>query len=453
MNGFSKLAVTVVAVLGISACGSDSDSKDYTYLQAVHASPDAPRANVLLNGNEALSDLDYGSGSGYVRLEEGTYDVAADVQLPGGQTAEVINAPLYLDDDILYTAFVVGSAADGSVEPLIVTRSEDSMANNQSLDVQVVHAATGVTQVNVFVTTPDADLTNENPVATLAYTQFTNVLNIPDGEYQIRLTDSSDAANTPVFDSGPLTLAPNSNLTVAAINKGGSVSESPVKLLVLDGEGSTIVQNVSNDSMRDFPSAESDVRVGHLVNGAPNVDVSLDGTTVLSDVAFKTISTYQTLASDSYQVQVDAQGIATPIISADLAFAPGNSYSVYAIGLVSDIEALVVEDNRRSIATSAVLNVTHAAANPAAATVDVYLTQSQDISSIDPAIANFAYKDSVQNIYVAAGDYYVTVTAPGDKTPVIGPAPLPTLENGMVYQAIAIDDNGGFNLLVNDITN
>ncbi|MGR5318713.1 DUF4397 domain-containing protein [Vibrio sp. DNB22_19_1] len=453
MNGFSKLAVTVVAVLGISACGSDSDSKDYTYLQAVHASPDAPRANVLLNGNEALSDLDYGSGSGYVRLEEGTYDVAVDVQLLGGQTAEVINAPLYLDDDILYTAFVVGSAADGSVEPLIVTRSEDSMANNQSLDVQVVHAATGVTQVNVFVTTPDADLTNENPVATLAYTQFTNVLNIPDGEYQIRLTDSSDAANTPVFDSGPLTLAPNSNLTVAAINKGGSVSESPVKLLVLDGEGSTIVQNVSNDSMRDFPSAESDVRVGHLVNGAPNVDVSLDGTTVLSDVAFKTISTYQTLASDSYQVQVDAQGIATPIISADLAFAPGNSYSVYAIGLVSDIEALVVEDNRRSIATSAVLNVTHAAANPAAATVDVYLTQSQDISSIDPAIANFAYKDSVQNIYVAAGDYYVTVTAPGDKTPVIGPAPLPTLENGMVYQAIAIDDNGGFNLLVNDITN
>ncbi|MGR5547740.1 DUF4397 domain-containing protein [Vibrio sp. DNB22_12_1] len=453
MNGFSKLAVTVVAVLGISACGSDSDSKDYTYLQAVHASPDAPRANVLLNGNEALSDLDYGSGSGYVRLEEGTYDVAVDVQLPGGQTAEVINAPLYLDDDILYTAFVVGSAADGSVEPLIVTRSEDSMANNQSLDVQVVHAATGVTQVNVFVTTPDADLTNENPVATLAYTQFTNVLNIPDGEYQIRLTDSSDAANTPVFDSGPLTLAPNSNLTVAAINKGGSVSESPVKLLVLDGEGSTIVQNVSNDSMRDFPSAESDVRVGHLVNGAPNVDVSLDGTTVLSDVAFKTISTYQTLASDSYQVQVDAQGIATPIISADLAFAPGNSYSVYAIGLVSDIEALVVEDNRRSIATSAVLNVTHAAANPAAATVDVYLTQSQDISGIDPAIANFAYKDSVQNIYVAAGDYYVTVTAPGDKTPVIGPAPLPTLENGMVYQAIAIDDNGGFNLLVNDITN
>ncbi len=453
MNGLSKLAVTLVAVFGISACGSDSDSKDYTYLQAVHASPDAPRANVLLNGNEALSGLDYGAGSGYVRLEEGTYDVAVNVQLPGGETAEVINAPLYLDDDILYTAFVVGSAADGSVEPLIVTRSEDSMATSQSLDVQVVHAATGVSQVNVFVTTPDANLANEAPVATLAYTQFTNVLNIPDGEYRIRLTDSSDATNTPVFDSGPLTLAPNSNLTVAAINKGGSVSGSPVKLLVLDGESSTIVQNVSKDSMTGSLTAASAVRVGHLVNGAPNVDVSLDGTTVLSDVAFKTISTYQTLASDSYQVQVDAQGIATPIISADLAFTPGNSYSVYAIGLVSDIEALVVEDNRRSIATSAVLNVTHAAANPAAATVDVYLTTSQDISSSDPAIANFAYKDSVQNIYVATGDYYVTVTAPGDKTPVIGPALLPMLENGMVYQAIAIDDNDNFNLLVNDITN
>ncbi|MGR5237025.1 DUF4397 domain-containing protein [Vibrio alfacsensis] len=456
MNGLSKLAVTLVAVLGISACDSDGDSKDYTYLQAVHASPDAPRANVLLNGNEALSGLEYGTGSGYVRLEEGTYDVAVDAQLPGGKTAEVINAPLYLDDDILYTAFVVGSAADGSVEPLIVTRSEDSMANNQSLDVQVVHAATGVTQVNVFVTTPDADLTNENPVATLAYTQFTNVLNIPDGEYRIRLTDSSDATNTPVFDSGPLTLAPNSNLTVAAINKGGSVSDSPVKLLVLDGTGSSTILSVGDSFGARDGVGLSELRVGHLVDGAPNVDVLLDGNSVLTDVMFKDISDYLPVAAMSYNASVVADGVADPIIDAEVALESGKSYSVYAVGMVSPtiaIEPLVVIDVRRAVATSAVLNVTHAAANPAAANVDVYLTKTQDISTSDPAITNFAYKESVQNIYVVAGDYFVTVTAPGDKTPVIGPAPLPRLEDGMVYQAIAIDDNGGFNLLVNDITN
>ncbi|MDF4277287.1 hypothetical protein P3646_04540 [Vibrio parahaemolyticus] len=57
-------------------------------------------------------------------------------------------------------------------------------------------------------------------------------------------------------------------------------------------------------------------------------------------------------------------------------------------------------------------------------------------------------------MYVAAGTYYVTVTVAG-KPDAVAIDSLPVdLMNGVVYQAVAIDDgnNGCFNLLVDDIT-
>lgn len=62
--------------------------------------------------------------------------------------------------------------------------------------------------------------------------------------------------------------------------------------------------------------------------------------------------------------------------------AGGMDYSVYAVGVVSpviDIEPLVVEDMRRAVATSATLNLTHAAANSVVEVVDIYLTTSAGI--------------------------------------------------------------------------
>ncbi len=103
---------------------------------------------------------------------------------------------------------------------------------------------------------------------------------------------------------------------------------------------------------------------------------------------------------------------------------------------------------RRAVATSATLNVTHAAANPVAEVVDIYLTTSVGIEGSDPTITNFAYKESAKGLYVAAGTYYVTVTVAGNPDAVVD------LMNSVVYQVVAIDDgnNGGFNLLVDDIT-
>lgn len=451
MKGLTKTAVTLVAVLGIAACGSDSDSIEYSNLQAVHASSDAPLANVWINDQAALTGVDYGVGSGYVRLPEGANSVQVDVQLPGGNVATVVDkTTLDLDSDLYYTAFVVGDAsgAPNPVEPLIVTRSATSMADANSLDVQVVHAASGVPAVDLYVTEPGVALADSSPITNLAYKASTDVLNIPAGDYQVRLA----VGDTVAFDSGTIPLPANANLTIAAIKTGDSNSTSPVKLMVLNGSGSSILED---------KGSQAEVRVGHLVDGAPVVDVHVDGAAFapLSDLEFKQIRGYLDLAPKAYDIDVYVDGTTTdPIIDVDgLEVKGGMDYSIYAVGVVAPaiaIEPLVVEDMRRAVATSATLNVTHAAANPVAEMVDIYLTTSAGIDGSDPAIANFAYKDSVQGVYVAEGSYFVTVTVAGDpNTVAIDSAPV-TVMNGVVYQVVAIDDgnNGGFNLIVGDIT-
>ncbi|MEA3484466.1 MAG: DUF4397 domain-containing protein [Pseudomonadota bacterium] len=451
MKGFSRAALTMVAALGLAACGSDSDTIEYSNLQAVHTSSDAPLANVWINDKSSLTGVDYGMGSGYMKLREGMNSIQVDVQLPGDETATVIpKTELDLDSDLNYNVFVVGDA-DGSpnpVEPLVVTRSADSMADANSLDVQVVHAASGVPAVDLYVTEPGADLASATPLMNLAYKASTDVLNIPAGEYQVRLAVGDSVA----FDSGTISLAANSNLTIAAISTGDSNSTSPVKLLVLDGSGSSIIEDMGS---------QAEVRVGHLVDGAPIVDVNVNGAAFgpFADIAFKEIRGYLDLDVGAYDIDVYVDGTTTnPIIDVDgLMVAGGMDYSVYAVGVVSpaiDIEPLVVEDMRRAVATSATLNVTHAAANPVAEMVDIYLTTSAGIDGSDPTIANFAYKDSVQGLYVAEGTYYVTVTVAGDPSTVaVDSAPVNVM-NGVVYQVVAIDDgnNGGFNLLVDDVT-
>ncbi|ELP9498754.1 DUF4397 domain-containing protein [Vibrio alginolyticus] len=451
MKGFGRAALTMVAALGLAACGSDSDTIEYSNLQAVHASSDAPLANVWINDQPSLTNVDYGVGSGYVKLREGMNSIQVDVQLPGNETATVIpKTELDLDSDLNYNVFVVGDA-DGSpnpVEPLVVTRSADSMADANSLDVQVVHAASGVPAVDLYVTEPGVALASATPITNLAYKASTDVLNIPAGEYQVRLAVGDSVA----FDSGTVSLAANSNLTIAAIGTGDSNSTSPVKLLVLDGSGSSIIEDMGS---------QAEVRVGHLVDGAPVVDVNVNGAAFapLADLAFKEIRGYLDLAAGAYDIDVYVDGTTTnPIIDVEgLMVAGGMDYSVYAVGVVSpaiDIEALVVEDMRRAVATSATLNVTHAAANPIAEMVDIYLTTSAGIDGSDPTIANFAYKNSVQGLYVAEGTYYVTVTVAGNPSIVaVDSAPVNVM-NGVVYQVVAIDDgnNGGFNLLVDDVT-
>ena len=287
------------------------------------------------------------------------------------------------------------------------------------------------------------------PLGTLGYKDFTDVLNIPAGQYRVRLETVS--GNAIAFDSGEITLPAGSELTIAAVPRADSNSASPVKLMVMDGSGSSLIYDMAE---------MAEVRVGHLVDGAPTVDVFVNSAASadFADLMFKDITMFKDLAVGTYDLDIFADGTTTnALIDADgVAVFAGMDYSIYAVGTVSplNLEPLVVPENRRPVATSAVLNITHAAANPIAASVDIYLTENVGIAGSTPALSDVKFKDYANGIYVAAGSYFVTITVAGQPSVVAIDSAPATLADGVVYQVVAIDDSAGtgFNLIVSDTT-
>jgi Tfp pilus assembly major pilin PilA len=176
---------------------------------------------------------------------------------------------------------------------------------------------------------------------------------------------------------------------------------------------------------------EAYVRVVHASPDAPNVDVWVDGKTVLTDVPFTAISDYMALAAGTYNVQVTTTGTTDPVIDADLTLEAGTSYTVAATGLVADITATVLVDDRAPADGQSKLRVFHASPS-APAEVDVVVTDGPVL------VEALAYAEATDYLAVDAGTYPLEIRAAGEDAAALSLEA--TLEPGENYTAIAMDD-------------
>jgi hypothetical protein len=176
---------------------------------------------------------------------------------------------------------------------------------------------------------------------------------------------------------------------------------------------------------------EAFVRVAHASPDAPNVDVWVDGETVLTDVPFTTVSDYLALPAGTHNVQVTATGSTDPVIDADLTLDAGVSYTVAATGLLADITATVLTDDRTPAEGQAKLRVFHASPT-APAEVDVAVTDGPIL------VEALAYPEATEYLTVDAGTYPLEIRAAGEPSAALSVEA--TLEAGENYTAIAMDD-------------
>ncbi|MGD2040576.1 MAG: DUF4397 domain-containing protein, partial [Anaerolineae bacterium] len=115
----------------------------------------------------------------------------------------------------------------------------------------------------------------------------------------------------------------------------------------------------------------SRVRVVHASPDAPAVDVWVNGAVAFSNAPFEGITDYAELAAGTYNVQVSPTGATEPIvIDADLDLAAGTDYTVVAVGLLENIEPLVLVDNNSAPAAGKA-HVRFVHASPDAPAVDI----------------------------------------------------------------------------------
>jgi len=412
-----KASVALIGSIALTGC-FDKNSPE---VRVLHASPDAPSVDVSVNGGTVLSDVAYREGSGYLKISEGANDIAV---FPEGGDMPVIAATLNFDENTQYSILAVNTVAN--IEPLVIANPEGTPALGYA-QLQIVHAAPGVPEVDVYVSAPGQDFDELVPLLTaVPFKSYSDVLEVPAGEYRVRITLSGDS--TVVYDSGAITLNSRDEIIAAATEVNSGLS--PV--------GLTLLTDAKKQPVVKVDDARARVRVVHASPDAPEVDVLVNDGVVLADVPFTVGSDYLTVLSDTYNVKVNAAGTAMSVIDADLQIAAATDYTVAAVNFLNQIEPIVlVDDNASPAAGNAKLRLVHAA--PSAQLVDVYITvPAADISMMAPSFEDFAFKNDSGYLEVPAGSYQVRVTLPDTKTVAIDTGAVPLMD-GQVRTAFALD--------------
>ncbi|WP_251140069.1 DUF4397 domain-containing protein [Alteromonas sp. ALT199] len=440
MRRTKALLACSILPLFLIGCSDDDDDDvvevpapviEYSNVRVFHAASDAPMVNVtandaILNG---LENVDYQVASSRFEVETGTYDIGVIGILPG-ENAEVLQADVTLEADMNYDVFAVGNVSDETLALLTVTSMETAVDAGNA-QVQIVHAASLAPTVDIYVTAPEADITAEQPLVTAEFTDATDLIQVPAGDYQIRITPAGET--TVVYNSGTVNLADGADLLIAATDNVGT-GDSPVTLLAADGDSSFKIWD---------SEAGAEIRVVHGISDAPAVDVIANNEIVLVDaIAFPGTTDYLSVAAGDYLIDVvaDSDSSVVAIDDAPLALEVGMSYTAIANNVLAAPELDVLVDMPRSVATEAKVRIVHA--SPSTGNVDIYVTADGEIDAVDPAFADIAFEtgELVETGYVSLteGDYVVTVTPTGTKTAAIETGVL-SLENGEIYTAIALD--------------
>ena len=185
----------------------------------------------------------------------------------------------------------------------------------------------------------------------------------------------------------------------------------------------------------------ANLRAVHASADAPNVDVAIDGTVAVTDLAFQESTGYLEVESGQRNIQVRPTGTTTAVITAAPTLNEEGDYTLIALGPVASIEPLLLTDNN-ALPGAGNIKVRLVHGSPTAGPVDIYVTGADaDLNTTDPTLSNVAFKGVSDYLEVAAGTYRVRITPTGTKTVAID-ATL-TLAAGQIRTAVAVDAPGG----------
>lgn len=335
-----------------------------------------------------------------------------------------------------------GSVGAETVEPIILA-DDGERTDADSARLRVVHLSPDADQVaegpvDVYLTlASDGDTLPADPSFTFSFGEDVGPLEVGAETYRIRVTPEN--SDTVVYDSGDVPLPSGADLLIGAVDNTGANrtkhGASPISLVVANGGEVSELFDANQ---------QAGVRAVHNSADAQNVDVLVDDVVTFTDLSFPNVAPaamldgYGVVPVGTRNIKVTPNGDNSDVrIEADLDLANAQGYTVIALNLLSDIEAFVLEDSVRGIATQATVRVVHG--STVAGPVSVYLLPEgeTEVNVAAPVLSDVPFKANSGYLAVTP-DIYNLVVTDSDGNEAIGPTEV-NLEAGNVYTAIARD--------------
>jgi len=179
------IALALLATIALGACDDDDPIAPATTAQVrvVHASPDAPNVDVLVDGAAVLTNVPFKGSSNYLDVPAGSRNLR--VRATGTSTV-VIDQTAAVTAGKRYTVLATGRVA--SIAPLVL--EDDLVAPGAgNVKLRLVHASPSAGNVDIYVTAPGASIATVAPtVPNVPFRAASNYLEVPAGTYRVRIT-------------------------------------------------------------------------------------------------------------------------------------------------------------------------------------------------------------------------------------------------------------------------
>lgn len=217
--------ITLVALNGAGALELP-DINTPTSLQVVHASPDAPAVDIVVDGAVLVPDLQFPQATGFVEVPAGTYNTAVTV---AGNPGAIAIGPVDLELAVGVRHSVLAVGTLDSIEPLILTDDPRRVATNAK--VRIVHASPTAADVDIYVTAVGADINAESPtLENVPFKANTGFLALPAGSYDVTVVP----AGTKTAAIGPATISIEDGGVYTAVARDPLPGSAELGLIVLD---------------------------------------------------------------------------------------------------------------------------------------------------------------------------------------------------------------------------
>ena len=434
-----RIFLTPVLVLLVVGCGGDDPV--VADIQVLNAVPDTTTASFTFNQALNLGNFDFRQGSNRFSLHARDYSLTVLTQVAGVTVTLFDNVTVPLVENESYTLALIGRLDNDSVRQMLIPNSIDPVGAD-NIRVQAVNLAPGAPSYDVYATSPGADLAASAPLGGVAFREFSEPVEMPAGDYQIRVTDAGDPA-TVVYDSGTLSLAEGLDLALVLV-ENTRMGLGPVSLVIHD--------TVTTSEILDV-SATANLRAIHL---APAVDPAVDEVDIVLDddlanplisgLMFPTVTAYNNLAQADYNIKsVDTPTKSIVGIDIDVPLFFGTDYTLLAFESIDasvPMQGLVLGEDSRGLGLQAKIRFVNGA--PSETPIDIYvLFPGETIDDFVPSIRNLVFQFDAGYSVIPAGDFEITATVAGDSSQVLIPTIPVTLNGGGVYTYIARDAAGG----------
>ena len=324
-------AVVLVAQFadGTTATIEASEVEETADIRVLHLSPDAPAVDVYVNGEVAVSSLDFGSITDYITVPAGAHDFA--ITAAGGNLSDAVwsasGVEIAAMSSITITAF--GGLADLQVG---LVASQDVELADEMISLRPIHMANGVGQVDIW----NLSVVGEPAIIAenVDFGVVASSLELPVAAYTIGFDVDEDATPDYIFDIPELAagtvvdvfanITPKADFELLAVAETGIVTS--------------------------FSIADAMLSVIHLSPDAPAVDIFVDEmASGISGLEFGQTSGQVALAPGSYSFQVAPTGgtVEQAVLSAEgVELSSGLVGSAVAYNTLDAIELMVLVSDR-----------------------------------------------------------------------------------------------------------